>query len=237
MPGLAGPRLSGPGFRTRGPSTGSGAPALRNDRAKFKLRQYPVLSMPPLSLTSWRDASHGSGSRAGKAGPGGQCPRRNPQRPLQSRGDPSARPLAQLRNARVRHPRTGRLVQPPPPLRADRQHPSRPSRDRDRLLCPACDDPYRRVGLNQNPLRKTRLRKTRRGSDLLCDESCALVVRAKTLMRAVGKMRTKTAAGVYAKALLVRGSRIGAEALARSLASDLTALPALRASLWQDEAL
>ena len=30
--------------------------------------------------------------RAGQAGPGGQCPRRNRQRPLQSRADPSVRP-------------------------------------------------------------------------------------------------------------------------------------------------
>src|SRR3954451_18570862 len=48
----------------------------------------------------------------------------------------------------------GRLVQQPTPPRADRKHPSR--RGRGRLLCPACDDPHRRVGLKQNGLRETR---------------------------------------------------------------------------------
>ena len=40
--------------------------------------------------------------------------------PVQSRGDPSARTLAQSRSGRVRHPRMGRLVQQPAPSRADR---------------------------------------------------------------------------------------------------------------------
>jgi len=71
-----------------------------------------------------------------------------------SRGDPSARPLAQLRGGRVRHPRMGRLVQQPSPTRADRESTAR--RGRGRLLCPAGDDRHRRVGLNQNGLRETR---------------------------------------------------------------------------------
>ena len=62
------------------------------------------------------------------------------------------------------------------------------------------------------------------------------MIRAKPIMRAMGKTPAKTAAGIYAKALLVRGSRTGAEVLARSLASDLAALPALRAMLWQETA-
>src|SRR3954454_6210650 len=48
----------------------------------------------------------------------------------------------------------GRLVQQTSPSRADREHSSR--RGRGRLLCPACDDPQRRVGLKQNGLRETR---------------------------------------------------------------------------------
>jgi hypothetical protein len=69
------------------------------------------------------------------------------------------------------------------------------------------------------------------------DESRALIQRARTLMRALAKQQAQTAAGIYAKALVVRGSRTGAEVLARSLARDLAALPALRASLWQAEAI
>ena len=57
---------------------------------------------------------------------------------LQSRGDPSPRPLAQLRSGRVRHPRMGQLVQQPPPSRANRKPPSR--RGRGRLLRPAGAD-------------------------------------------------------------------------------------------------
>src|SRR4051794_34423157 len=48
----------------------------------------------------------------------------------------------------------GRLVQQTSPSRADREHSSR--RGRGRLLCPACYDPQRRVGLKQNGLRETR---------------------------------------------------------------------------------
>ena len=60
---------------------------------------------------------------------GGQCrrflrqrPRRDDQRAVQSRGDPSARTLAVLGSRRVCDPRMGRLVQQPPAPRADRQH-------------------------------------------------------------------------------------------------------------------
>ena len=53
-------------------------------------------------------------------------------RPLQDRGDPPARAVAQPRGRRVRHARMGRLVQPPPPARAHRQHPAR--RGRSTLL-------------------------------------------------------------------------------------------------------
>jgi putative transposase len=57
------------------------------------------------------------------------------QRPVQDRDDPPARPMALPRGRRVRHARVGRLVQQPPPPRADRQHAAR--RGRDALLCPA----------------------------------------------------------------------------------------------------
>ena len=53
-----------------------------------------------------------------------QRARRDHQRPLQGRGDPSARTVALVRGGRVRDARMGRLVQQPPPARADRQHPA-----------------------------------------------------------------------------------------------------------------
>jgi hypothetical protein len=55
-------------------------------------------------------------------------PGRDDQRPVQGRGHPPSRPVAQLRGRRIRHPRMGRLVQQPPPARAHREHPARRSR-------------------------------------------------------------------------------------------------------------
>jgi hypothetical protein len=46
------------------------------------------------------------------------------------------------------------------------------------------------------------------------------------------KLKATTAAGIYAKALIVRSSRSGAMLLAMSLAEDLIACPGLRESLW-----
>ena len=57
------------------------------------------------------------------------------QWPVQDRGDPAARPMAQYGGRRVRHPGVGRLVQQSAPPRADRQHPT--CRGRGALLCPA----------------------------------------------------------------------------------------------------
>jgi hypothetical protein len=54
----------------------------------------------------------------------------------------------------------------------------------------------------------------------------------KPLLSRARKIRAKTGAGIFAKALLVRDSRTGAPALAKSLAEDLISQPALRASLW-----
>lgn len=48
----------------------------------------------------------------------------------------------------------------------------------------------------------------------------------------ITRLKATTAAGVYAKALVVRSSRTGAAHLARSLATDLLACPGLRQSLW-----
>ena len=58
---------------------------------------------------------------------------RDDQRPVQGGGHAPPRPLVQLRASRVSHAGMGRLVQQPPHLRADREHPAR--RSRSQLLC------------------------------------------------------------------------------------------------------
>jgi hypothetical protein len=55
---------------------------------------------------------------------------------------------------------------------------------------------------------------------------------AKPLLGRIRKMKATTAAGIYAKAAVVRASRTGAADLAMSLAQDLLDCPGLRASLW-----
>jgi hypothetical protein len=60
---------------------------------------------------------------------------------------------------------------------------------------------------------------------------------AKPAMGRIRKMKATTAAGIYAKAAVVRASKTGAADLAMSLAQDLLDCPGLRASLWPaDEA-
>jgi hypothetical protein len=55
---------------------------------------------------------------------------------------------------------------------------------------------------------------------------------AKPAMARIRKMKATTAAGIYAKAAVVRASKTGAADLAMSLAQDLLDCPGLRASLW-----
>jgi hypothetical protein len=55
---------------------------------------------------------------------------------------------------------------------------------------------------------------------------------AKPMMYRIRKLKATTAAGIYAKAAVVRASRTGAADLAMSLAQDLLDCPGLRASLW-----
>ncbi|HUC16546.1 MAG TPA: hypothetical protein VMA37_02540 [Acetobacteraceae bacterium] len=55
------------------------------------------------------------------------------------------------------------------------------------------------------------------------------------LLREAGKLRAKTGAGIYAKALAITRLRSGGLALCKSLAEDLIDNPALRATLWGAE--
>jgi hypothetical protein len=63
-------------------------------------------------------------------------------------------------------------------------------------------------------------------------EHFRLTRRAVLLMRRIKKISATSPAAIYAKALLVRASRTGAKELAISLAEDMVACPALRATLW-----
>jgi hypothetical protein len=55
---------------------------------------------------------------------------------------------------------------------------------------------------------------------------------ATPLLGRIRKIKATTAAGIYAKAAVVRASRTGAKDLAMSLAEDLLDCPGLRAALW-----
>lgn len=59
--------------------------------------------------------------------------------------------------------------------------------------------------------------------------------RAMPILRAIGKIKATTPAGIYAKAMACRASTTGSAVLAKSLADDLLACQALRALLWPGE--
>jgi len=71
--------------------------------------------------------------------------------------------------------------------------------------------------------------------DRLFEQAGTLSRQASGFMRRAKKIKATTAAGVFAKALLVRASRTGAAELAMTLAEDLINCPGLRASLWPAE--
>jgi hypothetical protein len=58
---------------------------------------------------------------------------------------------------------------------------------------------------------------------------------AKPRLARIAKLRARTPAGIYAKAMVVRASKTGAASLAMTLAEDLIACENLRASLWPAE--
>jgi hypothetical protein len=58
---------------------------------------------------------------------------------------------------------------------------------------------------------------------------------AKPSLLRISKMKARTAAGIYAKAMVVRASKTGAAGLAMTLAADLLDCPGLRESLWPAE--
>jgi hypothetical protein len=66
----------------------------------------------------------------------------------------------------------------------------------------------------------------------LMGEYYAGIKSAKPAMGRIRKMKATTAAGIYAKAAVVRASKTGTADLAMSLAEDLLDCPGLRASLW-----
>jgi hypothetical protein len=74
----------------------------------------------------------------------------------------------------------------------------------------------------------------RHADHLLSGAAASFVQQAKPLMKRIAKIPAQSAAGIYAKALVVQSSRTGAEALARTLAADLVACPGLRECLWPE---
>jgi hypothetical protein len=77
---------------------------------------------------------------------------------------------------------------------------------------------------------------TRAEREALWGEAGFLHREARPLMRRLSKTAAKTPAGIYAKALVVKGSVTGAASLAKSLAEDLIACRELRESLWPADA-
>jgi hypothetical protein len=75
----------------------------------------------------------------------------------------------------------------------------------------------------------------RRALEELHNASTKEIQRLDFLLGEVGKMRAKTGAGIYAKALAVAHTKSGALPLCKSLAEDLITNPALRAALWSAE--
>jgi hypothetical protein len=69
-------------------------------------------------------------------------------------------------------------------------------------------------------------------NDDLYAEYNAGVKSAKPMLYHIKKIKATTAAGIYAKAAIVRASKTGAADLAMSLAQDLLDCPGLRAALW-----
>ena len=66
----------------------------------------------------------------------------------------------------------------------------------------------------------------------LNDDAYEATLKAKPLLRRLAKLHAKTAAGIYAKALVVQASVTGAAGLAKSMAEDFIANKELRASIW-----
>jgi hypothetical protein len=69
----------------------------------------------------------------------------------------------------------------------------------------------------------------------LTNERLSITNKISSALRGGKKMHATTAAGVYAKALMVRASQTGAAEFAMSLAADLIACEGLRQSLWPAE--
>jgi hypothetical protein len=75
----------------------------------------------------------------------------------------------------------------------------------------------------------------RRQSNAMYREERDLDRKGAAICRRLKKLPAATPAGIYAKALIVRSSKTGAWELAMSLAADLAASPAVRASIWPAE--
>lgn len=90
------------------------------------------------------------------------------------------------------------------------------------------DRPVVKRAARGEPIPKADYAEDQRLHDIFRDNSS----RAMPPLRAIRKLPAKTAAGVFAKAMVVRASRTGAPLLAMSLAEDLISNPTLRRAIW-----
>jgi hypothetical protein len=102
----------------------------------------------------------------------------------------------------------------------------------DRQLLDLCADALHSLVHAERAYAARVVRRFDAEDNALMEEYQAGTKSAKPLMHRIRKMKATTAAGIYAKAAVVRASRTGAADLAMSLAKDLLDCPGLRASLW-----
>ena len=147
-----------PGPRRPGawPSGSAGRDGARPDRAGPPLRPRRAVPVHPLHRTPRRGRRRRLG-RLASATPTTTPLAESLDRPVQDRADPPPRPLARPRRRRDRHPRMGRLVQPPPPAQRLRRHPTRRVRG-PTTTARSPPSPTRRGGRTEPPLNPGRFR-------------------------------------------------------------------------------
>jgi len=91
------------------------------------------------------------------------------------------------------------------------------------------------IGMDTTGMTKAEIAAHRAKDTERFDEYESGIKSAKPMMGRIRKLKATTAAGIYAKAAVVRASKTGAADLAMSLAQDLLDCPGLRASLWPAE--
>jgi hypothetical protein len=100
----------------------------------------------------------------------------------------------------------------------------------DRVLLDLCADALHSLVHAERAYAARVVRRFDAEDNALMEEYQTGTKSAKPMMHRIRKLKATTAAGIYAKAAVVRASKTGAQDLAMSL--DLLDCPGLRASLW-----